>query len=119
MPERILKFIRVKKWGYRRTLLTTALNPAEVTWHSVRSYARMLLFVGTCFFYLCLISFGPLKGFGQLPIELQAFISSPIYIFEILWLIQREFTKDLIQVVGIRRVTNQLTARRLLRRNTI
>ncbi|WP_425973267.1 hypothetical protein, partial [Aeromonas caviae] len=41
---------------------------------------------------------GPLKGIGNLPSSFIMLISSPIYIFEILWLIQRDKAQTLVKI---------------------
>ena len=98
--------LRVKRWKSRRKLIDSARGHHSVTLSIVRTYALLLLFLTVFAVYLLLIVLGPLKGIGQLPFSVQALISSPIYITEALWLVQRERMFNLVRIAESR-VTNR------------
>ena len=100
MPKKLLTFLRIKKFKYRRKLITNSKNQSKVTLHIIRTYAFMLVFGALFFAYMFMMLLGPLKGSGSLPSSIQLFICSPMFIFEMLWLLQRSFTQDLIKVCG-------------------
>ncbi|MBV1928501.1 MAG: hypothetical protein KUG81_03210 [Gammaproteobacteria bacterium] len=104
LPKKVRTKIRVLKWRYRKTLILTARNQHNVTWAIVRTYTFLMFFVVVITLYLMLITIGPLKGIGNLPASVQAFIASPIYIFEVLWLLQKYKAQVLVKVAG-KRVT--------------
>lgn len=98
--------LRVQRWRARRKLIESARGHHRVTLSIVRTYALLLLFLSVFGVYLMLIVLGPLKGIGQLPFSVQALISSPIYIAEALWLVQRERMLNLVRIAE-NRVTNR------------
>lgn len=98
--------LRVQRWRARRKLIESARGHHRVTLSIVRTYALLLLFLSIFAVYLMLIVLGPLKGIGQLPFSVQALISSPIYIAEALWLVQRERMLNLVRIAE-NRVTNR------------
>lgn len=100
----VKNYLKVKSWGYKRAFLTNVYNPSAVNWHIVRTYSLMLLFAISITLYVLLVAIGPLKGIGKLPMVVQWFIYSPVLVLETLWLVQREYTRSLINVVG-RRLT--------------
>lgn len=106
IPGRFRERLRVKRWRSRRKLIEIARGHHRVTLSIVRTYALLLVFLAVFAVYLLLIVLGPLKGIGQLPFSVQALISSPIYITEILWLVQRERMFNLVRVAE-NRVTNR------------
>lgn len=71
-----------------------------------RTYALLIIFIITFVVYLLMVALGPLKGIGGLPFVVQAFIASPIYVAETLWLFQRERMIKLVRIAE-RRVTNR------------
>ncbi|WP_045857950.1 hypothetical protein [Teredinibacter purpureus] len=104
IPSKAIGRIRVLKWRYRKNLILSARNQHRVTWAIVRTYSFLIFFVLVIVLYLLLITIGPLKGIGNLPGSVQAFIAAPIYIIEVLWLLQKEKAQDLIKVAE-KRVT--------------
>lgn len=54
-------------------------------------------------FYIVFVKLGAFGDVFGFPREIQHLIFSPIYIFEILWIKQRSFTRDLIELKGKRR----------------
>lgn len=100
MPARLLMFLIVKKRKYRRRLINKSRNQSEITLQIIRTYALMLIFGALFFTYMFMVFFGPLKGIGSLPASVQLFICSPMFVFEVLWLLQRSYTQDLVQISG-------------------
>ncbi|WP_261840991.1 hypothetical protein [Aliamphritea ceti] len=87
--------LQLRKFKYIKKVRYLAQNPVEVLHHSVRCYVFGLCFLLCCLFYLSLVISGPLKMMSDLPTSVQLFIEAPIFIFEVLWLKQREFARDL------------------------
>lgn len=102
--------IRLMHWRSKRRALEKIHNPYVMQWLIVRTYSLMILFAVSITTYTLLIAIGPLKNIGQLPPAMQYFVYSPVFVFEVLWLIQRESTKNLIKA-SKERVTIQLTTR--------
>ncbi len=109
-PRKVRGRLRIAKWRNKKNLLLKARSPHQVTWAILRTYSYLIFFVLIIALYLLLVTLGPLKGIGSLPWQLQAFIASPIYIFEILWLLQKEKTLTLVRIAE-QRVTSQSTSR--------
>lgn len=101
-----------KKWKLYREAICAARGKHKVTLNIVRTYAFLIIFLLIFFTYLLLILTGPLKGIGELPRSVQLFIASPIYVFEALWLIQKEKMLFLIHV-SEKRVTKFSNSGRL------
>ncbi len=110
LPSKAISRIRTVKWRYKKNLILNARNQHKVTWAIVRTYAFLIFFVLVIVLYLLLITIGPLKGIGNLPGAVQAFIAAPIYVIEVLWLLQKEKAQDLVKVAE-QRVTSQSTSR--------
>lgn len=110
IPSKALTRIRVMKWRYIRNLILSARNHHKITWAIVRTYSFLIFFVSVIVLYILLITIGPLNGIGNLPGPVQAFIAAPIYIFEVLWLLQKEKAQELVKVAE-RRVTSQSITR--------
>ncbi len=106
IPGRFLERLRLKRWRSRKKLIEIVRGHHRVTLSIVRTYALLLVFLAVFAVYLLLIGLGPLKGIGQLPLSVQALISSPIYIAEVLWLLQRERMFNLVRIAE-NRVTNR------------
>lgn len=102
--------IRVLRWQKRKKLILDARSYHKVTWSIIRTYTLLIFFVLAIVLYLLLIAIGPLKGIGSIPWPIQAFIASPIYVFEVLWLLQKEKATVLVRVAE-QRVTSQSTSR--------
>ena len=105
LPKKARTKIRVLKLKYRKRLILTARNQHNVTLAIVRTYTFLMFFGLAIALYLILITIGPFKGIGSLPASAQAFIASPIYIFEVLWLLQKDKAQILVKIAG-KRVTN-------------
>lgn len=99
------RFIRNMRVRHMRSIKKMRRNDAEIMYQVVRNYALLILFMGAIAFYLAMIALGPLKGIGTLPISVQCFISAPIFIFEVLWLLQNSKTRDLVLYRGKLRLT--------------
>lgn len=93
-------FIRNVHARHMHSIKRMRRNDAEIMYQVVRNYAFLILFMGSIAFYLTMIALGPLKEIGTLPISLQYFISAPMFIFEVLWLLQNSKTRDLVLYRG-------------------
>lgn len=82
-------------------------NPAEITFQIVRAHTYYLLFWLAVMCYLALLFFGPLRGLANLPKAVQLFVATPIYAFEVLWLMQSERAKILIDNANKIRLRNR------------
>ena len=108
--QRLKGYIRVKAFGNKRVVVQTIRNPHEMQWQITRTYSLMLLFGVSITTYAILVAIGPLKDIGKLPVSIQYFIYSPVLVFEVLWLKQREYTRNLI-TTSYKRVTRRSTER--------
>lgn len=91
---------------HKRKLKNLRQNGDEVTYQIIRSHTYFILFIGSIGFYLGLMALGPLKGLGELPVAVQLLITVPIYIFEIIWLVQGSVARDLVDYRGRLHVTS-------------
>ncbi|MFT6816144.1 MAG: hypothetical protein ACJAZ3_002062 [Sphingobacteriales bacterium] len=107
LSHRIRRSVRIRRWKGKKKALEKIYNPYEMQWLIIRTYSLMLLFAASITTYAILIAIGPLKDIGTLPVPIQYFIYSPVLVFEVLWLIQRETAKSLVKA-SIKRVTNGL-----------
>jgi len=106
LPHRFRGRLKAKRWRSRRQLIESARGHHSVTLSITRTYALLLIFVLTLVVYILLVTLGPLKGIGELPLAVQAFVASPIYVTEALWLFQRERMAKLVRIAE-KRVTNR------------
>lgn len=100
IPTKLYTRIRMLKWRHKKKLILEARNQHNVTWSIIRAHAFLMLFALSVTFYLLAILIPPFKEIGSLPKSVQLFITSPIYILEVLWLIQREKAQELVRVAG-------------------
>lgn len=108
--QRIRILVRVRTWRRKKQALKQIYSPYEMQWLVTRTYSLMLLFGVSITTYVTLLAIGPLRGIGELPVAVQYLTYSPILVFEILWLMQREATRSLIKA-SLKRVTSQSTSR--------
>ena len=106
VPMRVKTQIRLLGFRRRKELILDARSYHKVTWSIVRTYTFLIFFSLAVLLYLLLIAIGPLKGIGSLPKTVQMFIAAPIFVFEILWLLQKDKAKSLIRI-SEQRVTNR------------
>lgn len=104
-PGKVRTRIRVARWRYRRRLLLAARSDFRVTYALIRAAVFQLMFFFTIGLYFLLITGELFKGIGNLPVPVQLFLSSPIYIFEALWLLQSERAKNLAKAAERRSVS--------------
>lgn len=100
LPIRFVTRVRIAKWRYRKNLVLTARNQHKVTWAIVRTYTLQRYFFSAFILYLLLIAIGPLKGVGSLPASVQLLIAAPIYVFEVIWLLQKDKAQALVKAAG-------------------
>ena len=112
--------INILKWRRKRVLLLSIRNEHKITQAIIRTYTFFILFSLVFISYMFLLTIGPLKGIGNLPSSIIIFISSPIYFFEVLWLVQREKTRTLIKIAD-EKITNRSFHQRAkyVKRNTV
>ena len=94
--KRASRLIRNSKAKSLKSMKTMRRNDAEIMYQIARNFTFLLLFIGAITFYLAMLVLGPLEGFGTLPLSVQYFITAPIYICEVLWLLQNAKTRELI-----------------------
>ena len=102
LPVKVRNRIRVVKWRRKKKIILTIRNHHKVTRAIIRSYTLLIFFFLTSVLYMFLITTGPLKGMGSFPSSIQLLITSPIYLFEVLWLLQRDEAQTLIKVADKR-----------------
>ncbi|MCG9577525.1 hypothetical protein L1D14_14915 [Vibrio tubiashii] len=111
-PVRLKEFWRIHKWKRIKKYYLVSSNPYEITWNIVRTYFYLTMFIMCMLFYIVFVKLGAFGDVLAFPREIQHLIFAPIYIFEILWIKQRSFTRDLIELKGKRRkkrITNNLS----------
>lgn len=92
----LAKHLRAYRWRNRKRTLQLLANRHAMHWEIVRSYALFLAFFISFSIYLVLLLFGPLKGIGVFPLEVQFFLFSPVLVLEVLWINQKDRTRVLI-----------------------
>jgi hypothetical protein len=102
-PVLLKKFWRTHKWKRIKKYYLVSNNPYEITWNIVRTYFYLIMFIMCMLFYIVFVKLGAFGDVFGFPREIQNLIFSPIYIFEILWIKQRSFTRDLIELKDKRR----------------
>ncbi len=102
LPSKFKRVHRIRKINKIRKYLLIAINPYDVTWHIVRTYFYLTMFIMCIFFYIIFIKIGSFGNISGLPTQAQHLIYSPIYIFEVLWIVQRDFTRGIIQMKHVR-----------------
>ncbi|EJI1394789.1 hypothetical protein P3592_32600 [Vibrio parahaemolyticus] len=115
-PVILKKFWRLRKWKRIKSYYLLSSNPYEITWNIVRTYFYLTVFIMCMLFYIVFVKLGAFGDVDGFPLEVQHLIFSPIYIFEALWLKQRGFTRDLIELKDRRR-KKRITKRSRVIRN--
>lgn len=110
LSVKIRNKIRAINYKRRRKLILTVRSHHKVTWAIIKTHTLLIFFVLVSILYILLILLGPLRGIGNLPSSIQLLISSPIYLFEILWLFQRDKTQVLMKIAD-ERVMKQINYR--------
>ncbi|EKO4001788.1 hypothetical protein DXJ58_16320 [Vibrio fluvialis] len=90
---RDLKRLRRKRFNY-----------SAVTYEIIKSHTLMLLFSMLCIAYFYAYSQTPKSSANGLILAIK---TSPLYIVEVMYLIQREHTKSLVKSVGKIRITRR------------
>jgi hypothetical protein len=96
----VLRLVRARRKRGLLAIKNTRWNDAAVTLNIVRTYALLLVLAGVIGFYAVMFLVGPLRGVEHLPIPVQLLILSPIYVFEVLWLLQREYMLVVVRYRG-------------------
>ncbi|MFS1905840.1 hypothetical protein BCU30_006495 [Vibrio lentus] len=102
-PLTIKKFLRIRKWKRIRAYYLIYSNPHEITWNIARTYFYLTVFIMCMLFYVVFVKLGAFGDIDAFPQEVQHLIFSPIYAFEVLWIKQRSFTRNLIELKNRRR----------------
>ncbi len=85
-----------------KNLKRKRFNYASVTYEIIKCHALMLLFSMLCIAYFYIYTQVPQSSSSWLIVAIK---SSPLYIVEVMYLIQRNHTKKLIKSVGKIRIT--------------
>ena len=102
LPKKLKTWIRAKEWKRRKNIILLTRNQTAITWQIARTYALLVIFIFIAIIYLLLVTIGPLKVINSLPSSAQLLIASPVFISEVLWIIQREKTLSLVKITGQR-----------------
>lgn len=94
----LMQKTKLISWKHNKKILIRSKNHGELIRAVVRTYFLLAMFCMLGISYGVLITVGPLRQLGQFPTEVQLFLTAPLYCFEILWLMQREYTNELIDV---------------------
>ncbi|MET4162881.1 hypothetical protein ABIE61_002742 [Marinobacterium sp. MBR-111] len=108
-PMKVKSFLCRFDWRYRKNIILKIRNPHRVTAAIIRTYAFLILFFLLFMFFIIIVIGFHVEEFSSLPLSVQMLVSSPVFIIEILWLIQREKTRSLIRAVGMRKKNKSRT----------
>lgn len=106
-PKFIRNFVLHFRVKHKKKIKNTRWNQDEFLFRIAKANSYKILFFGSVAFYLAMIALGPLKGINTWPDIIQHFIASPLYAFEILWLLEASFVKELLTARAKLRVTNK------------
>jgi hypothetical protein len=81
-------------------------NQAEVTYEIAKANSYFLFFLITCLMYLIFLIMGPLGETAKQSKLLLAIIVSPLYVVEVLWLVQDKYAKQLVRASRCIHVTS-------------
>ncbi len=96
-PLVLKKVYRKNKAIKFRKIKNLRRNQSSINYEIAKSNSYFILFVlVTCMFLFWFVS-GPLNQIAKSSVIAAVILSSPIYIIELLWLIQDKFTRDLIE----------------------
>ncbi len=98
----VFKWVTIREL---KKLKRKRFNYSAVTYEIIKSHALMLLFSMLCIAYFYVYSQVPQSSTSWLIVSIK---TSPLYIVEVMYLIQREHTKRLIKSVGKIRITRNL-----------
>jgi hypothetical protein len=82
--------------SHLRKIKSKRFNHAEVTYEIVKSHSFMLLFVGLGVFYLYIFSAEKYMSVSTFEALIKSF---PLYVIQIMFINQRDFTRELIRRV--------------------
>lgn len=80
-------------------------NGDEVTYQTIKAHAYGVLFFSSLAAIWWFLIFGFIKGINHLPAWTQIVMTLPVYIFEILWLVQIADAKELVRYRGKLKIT--------------
>lgn len=84
-------------------------NGDEITYQTVKAHAYGVLFFSSVAAIWWFLIFGLIKGMNNLPAWAQIVMMLPVYIFEVLWLIQIAKAKELVKFRGKLKITGSTT----------
>ncbi|TOQ84425.1 hypothetical protein CGG87_22645 [Vibrio parahaemolyticus] len=100
--KRAVKWLTIREL---KRIKRTRFNYSAVTYEIMKSHALMLVFSMLCIAYFYVYAQIPLSSSNWLVLAIK---TSPLYVIEILYLIQRDRTKSLVRSVGKIRITKHL-----------
>lgn len=80
-------------------------NGDEVTYQTVKAHAYGVLFFSSVAAIWWFLIFGLIKGMNNLPAWTQIVMTLPVYVFEVLWLMQIAKAKELVTFRGKLKIT--------------
>ncbi|WP_125783665.1 hypothetical protein [Pseudoalteromonas rubra] len=95
-PKVVITLITRSKIRELNKIRRRRFNYSAVNYEITKSHTLMLLFSGLCIYYLYIFSNTP-SSQGTIVVLIK---SLPLYIVEMMYLLQRNFTKNLIERVG-------------------
>jgi hypothetical protein len=96
-PGLVRSYWKSRRLKKLRKIRKARLNPVEVAHEISRANSYFIFFLLTCLIYLLLLVIGPLGDIAEKN-QLVAFIfTSPIYVVEIVWLLQDKYVKQLVR----------------------
>ena len=98
----IFKWLAIREL---KKLKRKRFNYSAVTYEIMKSHTLMLLFSMLCIAYFYIYTQTPQSSTNSLIFAIK---TSPLYLVEVMYLMQREHTKKLVQSVGKIRITKRL-----------
>lgn len=102
-------WIRRLKAKKLRKIKTQRQNGDLVSYELMKANAYLVLFFGCLAAFWWLLLGGVFLHINTLPIPVQLFMASPIFVFEVLWMLQQERSQELLKYRGKLGVTRYST----------
>jgi hypothetical protein len=102
-------YFRGRKLNKHKVFRKTLYNESAVTREIIKTYSYFLLFWLSISFYFLLIVLGSLNDIFDKNLVLGIFTVSPVYLFQIMWMLASSKSNKLIKCRGRIRITSKST----------
>lgn len=97
-PRLVRGYLRKRRLDYLKKIRKVRVNPLEVQYELAKAQSYFILFLLTCFMYLTFLIQGPMDKAAEQSLILFLILAIPLYIVEIVWLLQDRYARALIKV---------------------